>query len=202
MTYGLRPISSLFLLFSLLLVSCSGLRLAISIPPVASGFIRDGSSARHLLLMCTNGAGNQRIARKQPAAPSTAQRPDGRLSRVFQRSPTDAPMSNPYEPSNSGRHMRPTRRAVRRYLLGSAAVFVFAITVGIPGFTLLNQEYGWRPTQSGIYDIEVNGQPISNSAAIRYSMGSCVASVIVATLLCGKSFLNWRENRRTASGSE
>jgi len=71
-----------------------------------------------------------------------------------------------------------------------------AVPTSIPGLALLNQEYGWYASQSGIYDIEINGRSISNAAAIRYSVGLALTLVLTAILLCAIATRNWYANRR------
>jgi hypothetical protein len=67
--------------------------------------------------------------------------------------------------------------------------------IAIPGLQLLNQEWGLIPTRSGIYDVEINGRPVSNETAIRYFVGTGLAFWFVALLFGAKFFLNWRHNR-------
>lgn len=135
---------------------------------------------------------NRRISRRKRALPVANHA--WRL-RDFRCSPTAATISNPYEPPITTQRGFATIRAVRRYLLGSATLLVFAITVGMAGLQLLNQEHDWIPTQSAIYDIEIFGQPVSNATAIRYSIGASVAFYTVGVLLGLMALYNWRHNR-------
>lgn len=105
-------------------------------------------------------------------------------------------MPDPYTPSASVSEPIPVRRAVRRYVALAATLLPIAVTTLIPGITLLNQEYGWYATQSGFYDIEINGREISNAAAIRYSVGLALILLIAAILCCAIATRNGCANRR------
>ena len=105
-------------------------------------------------------------------------------------------MANPYEPSDFPIAAAATnRRAVRRYWIGSAALLLVGLTVALPGLLLLNQELGWIPTQTGIFGIEFNGQPVSNATAIRYSIGLGLALWAAALMLAARATVNRRHNR-------
>jgi hypothetical protein len=72
----------------------------------------------------------------------------------------------------------------------SVILATFALVAAIPGLALLNQEYGWFPTQSGIYGIEVNGQSISNASAIRYSLGIAITFALSSIVFCVLAYRN------------
>jgi len=109
-------------------------------------------------------------------------------------------MANPYKPSDFPIAAVATNRlAVRRYWIGSVALLVLGITVALSGLQLLNQELGWIPTQTGIFDIEVNGQSISNATAIRYSIGLGLAMWAAALMLAALATRNLRHNRLAAA---
>lgn len=119
--------------------------------------------------------------------------------RVNASAPANDPMVNPYEPSDFPIAVVATnRRAVRRYWIISAALFIVGITVALPGLQLLNQELGWISTQTGIFGIEFNGKPISNATAIRYSIGLGLALWAVALISAAKATMNRRHNRLNA----
>ncbi len=69
-------------------------------------------------------------------------------------------------------------------------LLMLGFTVAFPGLQLLNQEWGWIPTQTGIYDIELNGHPISNESAIRFFVGTGPAFWFLALLCDVKSLAN------------
>ena len=109
-------------------------------------------------------------------------------------------MANPYKPSDFPiAAVATNRRAVRRHWIGTAALLVLGITVALPGLQLLNQELGWIPTQTGIFYIEVNGQPVSNATAIRYSIGLGTALWAAALMLAALATRNLRHNRLAAT---
>jgi hypothetical protein len=105
-------------------------------------------------------------------------------------------MPDPYAPTtNVGERLR-HRRPVRRYFTLAAMLLPIAVLTSIPGITLLNQEYGWYPTQSGIYDIEINGSSISNASAIRYSIGVALSLLTAGMLLSVITIRNWFGNKK------
>lgn len=99
-------------------------------------------------------------------------------------------MANPYEAAAADTSHQ-FRRAVRRYLVLSSFLLVFGLMVSYQGFALL-----FVPARTAIYDVEINGHPVSNEAAMGYTIGTGVVLVLVGLALCGKSFVNWRHNRR------
>lgn len=84
---------------------------------------------------------------------------------------------------------------MKRYLVLMALLLAISGIMSIPGVTLLNQEYRWYPTQSGIHGIEINGRPISNSSVIRYSICFALALSITAMICFGIAVRNWRANK-------
>ena len=106
-------------------------------------------------------------------------------------------MSDPYTPSASGSELLAGRRAVWRFVAIAAILVPIAVTTLIPGIVLLNQEYGWYASPSGIYDIEINGRSISNAAAIRYSVGLALTLLLTAMMCCAIATRNRYANRRT-----
>jgi len=78
----------------------------------------------------------------------------------------------------------------------------FAAMTSIPGITLLNQEYGWYATQSGIFDIEIDGRSISNSTIIRYSVGLTLTLVFIAIMCCAIATRNRYANGRTLRSND
>jgi len=99
-------------------------------------------------------------------------------------------MINPYETSIANSLHPVRRRPVRRYLAVSSLLFGVSLMIAIPGIALLNQE--WQL----IYDVEINGQAVSNENAILYTVGAGLALCLVGLVLGTASFLNWRHNRR------
>jgi len=110
-------------------------------------------------------------------------------------------MTNPYEATAAISSHRVRRRAVRRYLVLCSFLCLVAILIALPGLTLLNQEWQLIPTRSSIYDVEINGQSVSNETAIRYTLGSGLALAIVGLVLAGMSFFNYQHNRKICSES-
>ena len=104
-------------------------------------------------------------------------------------------MAKPYQPPETVGDTSLSRRPVRRHLLGALLLFCIGVTASVPGFLLLNQELGWIPTQPGITGIEFNGRPISNGAAICYSIGFSAALIAIAFFLFVMGMRNWRMNR-------
>ena len=98
------------------------------------------------------------------------------------------------------------RRAVRRFLGLAAFLGLITAVASIPGIILLNQEYGWLPVRSGIFDIEVNGRSVSNTTVIRYSIGASLMLLVATGLLFVRALRNWRFNGRlkksTAASTE
>jgi len=107
-------------------------------------------------------------------------------------------MVNPYQSTNTQSGKSNSRRAVRRYAISAALLFPFAFVIGFPGFTLLNQEYDWLPTQSGIHDIQFNGQSVADATVIAFSTSICLVATAISILLLVVAFRNWQANRRLA----
>jgi hypothetical protein len=105
-------------------------------------------------------------------------------------------MLDPYTPTATESQPLIRRRAVRRYFALTAILLPIAASASFPGVTLLNQEYGWYPAQSGIYDIEVNGRSVSNASVIRFSIGITLALLLTAILLVVIAIRNWLANTR------
>lgn len=106
-------------------------------------------------------------------------------------------MSDPYTPIASVNEPLPGRRPVYTYVAIAAILVPIAVTTLVPGIVLLNQEYGWYASQSGIYYIEINGRSISNTAAIQYSFGLALTLLLTAILCCAIATRNRYANTRT-----
>jgi hypothetical protein len=107
--------------------------------------------------------------------------------------------ANPYEATVSSSSHVPQRRALLPYAVTSALLLLVGFTIAIPGLLLLNQEWDLIPTRTEIFDVEMNGQSVSNAAAIRYFLGAGGALWCIATMLLAKSYLNWRHNRTVSA---
>ena len=105
-------------------------------------------------------------------------------------------MLDPYTPTASENRPQVRRRAVRRYLVLTAMLLLVAFVAFVPGVTLMNQQYGWYPAQSGVYGIEINGRSVSNASVIRYSIGIALAVLLGATLFAVVATRNWLANTR------
>ena len=111
-------------------------------------------------------------------------------------------MPAPYTPTANVSEPLPHRRAVRRYFILTVLLLAIAVLMSIPGITLLNQEYGWFPTQSEISDIQINGYSVSNSSVIQYSIGLALVLLMTAILFCGIAIRNWNTNKTTLLNEE
>lgn len=111
-------------------------------------------------------------------------------------------MKNPYRPAEADLKALPSRLPVKRYVLVSTLLCLAATGCAIPGIYLLNQEYGWVPTRSGISGIEINGVAVSNGTVIRYSIGISIAGFVVALLVLAKCARNLQSNHHVTAGSE
>ncbi|MFM7930587.1 MAG: hypothetical protein ACKO9Q_22995 [Pirellula sp.] len=111
------------------------------------------------------------------------------------RSPIE--MLDPYTPTTSAIESRIRRRAVWRYIALTSILLPIAAATSIPGITLLNQEYGWYPNESTIYEIEINGSPVSNESVIQYSIVITLTLLFTAILFSGIAIWNWLANKRT-----
>lgn len=105
--------------------------------------------------------------------------------------------TNPYETSNATSRAR--RWSVRRYAAGAAIALLSACVVATPAAFLLLQNSNAAPIGVGIFDIEFNGQPISNDAVIACSLGLS-AALVIATI--GLVFLAIRNRYRNHQGVE
>ena len=105
-------------------------------------------------------------------------------------------MVNPYQATTNTESHAFGRRAVRRYLVLSSLLISTAILVAYPGLELLNQKWQLFPTQTGIFDVEINGHPVSNETAIRYTVGTGILMSLIGFILLALSFANWQRNRK------
>ncbi|MEM6689431.1 MAG: hypothetical protein AAF664_08400 [Planctomycetota bacterium] len=103
-------------------------------------------------------------------------------------------MHEPYTPAtNISNPVTP--RAVWRYLTFALILLLFAISTFVPAVSLMNQNYGWSPSRSVIYDTEINGQSVSIGEAIRY-VSYTASFFLAAAAFCALIALrNWRANR-------
>ncbi len=109
---------------------------------------------------------------------------------------TNDTMENPYQATNVRRGKSNSRFAVMRYAFAAAMLLPTSVVVGLPALVLLNQEYGWLPTQSGIYEISFNGRTIANASVIWGSTAICIATAATAIFLSAVAFRNWQANCR------
>lgn len=104
-------------------------------------------------------------------------------------------MVNPYEATNAD-SSRQSPRAVRRYLTLCSLLLTVALMVAYPGLELLNQEWQIISTRTTTYDVEINGESVSNATAILYTVGTGLVLLLVGLVLGARSFINWRHNRK------
>ncbi len=97
-------------------------------------------------------------------------------------------MVNPYQATAGTASHTLRRRAVRRYLVPSSLLIFIAILV-VCAFLLVS-------TRTSSFDVEINGRPVSDATAIRYTVVTGILMSIVGLTLLALSFSNWRHNRK------
>lgn len=66
---------------------------------------------------------------------------------------------------------------------------------------MLSQKWQLTTTDFAIYDIEINGRPVSSDRFIAYSIGIGLVILSIGLSLVVKSVFNWRSNQRRSIGS-
>lgn len=108
-------------------------------------------------------------------------------------------MANPYEATNANTSHPPRRRVLWPSMIACTLLLFVGFGIALPGLQLLNQELGLIPTRTEIFDVEINGQPVSNATATRYFVGVGCIPWGIAIVLSFKLILNWRHNRTVPS---
>ncbi|MEM6473705.1 MAG: hypothetical protein AAF802_29370, partial [Planctomycetota bacterium] len=88
------------------------------------------------------------------------------------------------------------RRSVTRYLFAASLLLLMAFLVGMPGVFLLNQQYGWIPLPTEVYDIEMSGHSVSIGSVMRVLIGMGVILGTSVPFLLAIGIRNWLRNRR------
>lgn len=110
-------------------------------------------------------------------------------------------MVNPYKAATAVPSAVIRLRAVRPCIVAVPILFSIGLIIAMPGLRLLNQAWELVPTQVQVYDIEINGRPVSNATAICFFIGIGFAFLLAAVALGARGFSNWRYNRRVLRSS-
>ena len=94
-------------------------------------------------------------------------------------------VANPGSDSIKKRSSPSLYKAIRFVLLGLAIIFIVAsLPIGWHTLELANQEYLhiWK-SRRAIYDLEINGSPVSIAAAVRYGTATVLIQWALAAVL-------------------
>ncbi len=89
-------------------------------------------------------------------------------------------------------------RSVLIYVVASTVVILIAVSLAFPGLVLLNQEYGWFPTNARIYNIDIVGKSVPLEVAMRDSLLVGTAVGLTGLILALRGIVNWRWNSRVS----
>ncbi|WP_230256241.1 hypothetical protein [Rhodopirellula halodulae] len=110
---------------------------------------------------------------------------------------------NPYHSSGTQQTNVQRLRSVPVWIVGSVFAAVSAFTPLWSGVHLLGQEFGLFPVPYGMFDIEVNGTPVSNRSFIWSSLlaGGLLIGIALACIL--RAHRNYKHNINVrAAGSQ
>ncbi|ELP32392.1 hypothetical protein [Rhodopirellula baltica] len=110
---------------------------------------------------------------------------------------------NPYHSSNTQQASVQQLRSVRAWIVGSVFATVSAFAPLHSGVHLLGQEFGLFPVPYGVFDIEINGNPVSNRSFMWSSLlaGGVLVGIALACILRAHRNHNHNTSVR-AAGSE